>query len=85
MDGQMIVIPKQAEIVKYIFAEVLSGKGTQKVANDLNQKGIPSKRGGRWTATTIREILTNEKYTGDVLLQKTYTDSHFNRHTNYGE
>jgi len=85
MDGQMIVIPKQAEIVKYIFAEVLSGKGTQKVANDLNQKGIPSKRGGRWTATTIRGILTNEKYTGDVLLQKTYTDSHFNRHTNYGE
>ncbi|XBG79586.1 recombinase family protein [Enterococcus cecorum] len=85
MDGQMIVIPKQAEIVKYIFAEVLSGKGTQKVANDLNQKGIPSKRGGSWTATTIRGILTNEKYTGDVLLQKTYTDSHFNRHTNYGE
>ena len=85
MDGQMIVIPKQAEIVKYIFAEVLSGKGTQKVANDLNQKGIPSKRGGRWTATTIRGILTNEKYTGDVILQKTYTDRHFNRHTNYGE
>lgn len=84
-DGQMIVNPKQAEVVKYIFAEVLSGKGTQKVANDLNQKGIPSKRGGRWTATTIRGILTNEKYTGDVILQKTYTDSHFNRHTNYGE
>ena len=36
----MIINPKQAEIVKYIFAEVLSGKGTQKVANDLNQKGI---------------------------------------------
>jgi Site-specific recombinases, DNA invertase Pin homologs len=43
IDGQMKVIPKQAEIVKYIFAEVLSGKGTQKVANNLNQKGIPSK------------------------------------------
>ncbi|MDD9312072.1 recombinase family protein [Cytobacillus firmus] len=85
IDGQMIVNPKQAEVVKYIFAEVLSGKGTQKVANDLNQKGIPSKRRGRWTATTIRGILTNEKYTGDVILQKTYTDSHFNRHTNYGE
>lgn len=39
IDGQMIINPKQAEIVKYIFAEVLSGKGTQKVANDLNQKG----------------------------------------------
>jgi len=85
IDGRMIVNAKQAEIVKYIFAEVLSGKGTQKIADDLNRKGIPSKRGGRWTATTIRGILTNEKYTGDVILQKTYTDSHFNRHTNYGE
>ena len=60
-------------------------KGTQKIADDLNQKGIPSKRGGRWTATTIRGILKNEKYTGDVILQKTYTDSRFNKRTNYGE
>ena len=82
---QMVVNPEQAEIVKYIFAEVLSGKGTQKIADDLNQKGIPSKRGGRWTATTIRGILKNEKYTGDVILQKTYTDSRFNKRTNYGE
>lgn len=85
IDGQMIVNPKQAEVVKYIFTEALSGNGTQKIADDLNQKGIPSKKGGRWTATTIRGILTNEKYTGDVILQKTYTDSRFNRHTNYGE
>ncbi|MEK5393009.1 recombinase family protein [Margalitia sp. FSL K6-0131] len=85
IDGQMVVNLKQAEVVKYIFAEVLSGKGTQKIADDLNQKGIPSKRGGRWTATTIRGILKNEKYTGDVILQKTYTDSRFNKRTNYGE
>lgn len=85
IDGKMVVNPKQAEVVKYIFAEVLSGKGTQKVADDLNQKGIPSKKGGHWTASTIRGILTNEKYTGDTILQKTYTDSSFNRHTNYGE
>lgn len=85
IDGQMVVNPEQVEIVKYIFAEVLSGKGTQKIADDLNQKGIPSKRGGCWTATTIRGILKNEKYTGDVILQKTYTDSRFNKRTNYGE
>lgn len=70
IDGRMIVNPKQAEIVKYIFAEVLSGKGTQKIADDLNRKGIPSKRGGRWTATTIRGMLTNEKYTGDVICKR---------------
>ena len=38
IDGQMVVNPEQAEIVKYIFAEVLSGKGTQKIADDLNQR-----------------------------------------------
>ena len=85
IDGQMIVNPKQAEVVKFIFAEALSGKGTQKIADDLNHRNVPTKKGGRWTAGTIRGILCNEKYTGDAILQKTYTDSHFNRHTNYGE
>lgn len=85
INGHMVVNPKQAEVVKYIFAEALLGKGTQKIADDLNHKGIPSKKGGRWTSTTIRGILRNEKYTGDAILQKTYTDSSFNRHINYGE
>lgn len=74
-----------AEIVKYIFAEALLGKGTQKIADSLNHRGIPSKKGGRWHSTTIRGILRNEKYTGDAIWQKTYTDSSFNRHINYGE
>ena len=50
-----------------------------------SEKGIPTKRGGKWTSTTIRGILSNEKYVGDAIFQKTYTDSQFNRHTNYGE
>lgn len=85
ISGQMVVNPKQAEVVKLIFAEVLSGKGTQKIADELNNQSVPTKKGGRWTATTVRAILSNEKYTGDIIFQKTYTDSHFNRHTNYGE
>lgn len=58
-----------AEIVKYIFAEALLGNGTQKIADSLNHRGI----------------LRNEKYTGDAIWQKTYTDSSFNRHIDYGE
>lgn len=85
VDGKMVINRKQAEIVKYIFAEALAGKGTQKIADSLNHKGVPSKKGSRWHATAIRGILRNEKYTGDALWQKTYTDSSFNRHTNYGE
>ncbi len=85
IDGKMVINHEQAKIVKYIFSEALAGKGTQKIADDLNNKRIPSKRRAGWTATTIRGILKNEKYTGDVILQKTYTDSKFNRHINNGE
>lgn len=85
VDGEMVIVPEQAEIVKEIFASALSGKGTHTIAADLNARVIPTKKGGKWTAGTINGIIGNEKYTGDVLYQKTYTDSSFNRHTNYGE
>ena len=85
-NGENIVVnPEQAKIVKRIFADVLSGKGTQAIADELNADGIASKKNSKWTATTIRAILANEKYTGDVIFQKTYTDENFNRHINYGE
>jgi len=64
MDGKLFINKEQAEIVKRIFSEALSGKGTQKIADGLNSDKIPTKRGSHWTATTIRGILSNEKYTG---------------------
>lgn len=85
VDGKMIIDSAQAEIVKFIFAETLAGKGSAAIASELQEKKIPTRKGGNWTPTTVRGILSNEKYVGDVLFQKTYTDSHFNRHTNYGE
>ncbi len=85
-DGSnLCIIPEQAEIVKRIFAEVLAGKGSEAIAKELDDEKIPTKRGGRWTSTSIRAILANEKYTGDVIFQKTYTDDFFNRHINAGE
>jgi site-specific DNA recombinase len=85
VNGEMVVNESQAEIVRYIFTEILSGKGTHKIADELNQSNVPSKKGGRWTSTTIRGMVSNEKYTGDAVFQKTYTDEHFNRHNNHGE
>lgn len=85
MDGQLVVNKAQAEIVRFIFAEILSGKGTHKIANDLNSRKVPTKKGGRWTGTTIRGMISNEKYTGDAIFQKTYTDEYFKRHYNHGE
>ena len=85
-DGeQMVINPEQAETVRWIFEQVLSGKGTHAISEELNANGIPTKKGGRWTPTTVRGMISNEKYTGDVIFQKTYTDSQFNRHVNYGQ
>ena len=76
---------EQAEIVKQIFADTLAGKSTHEIANELNERGVATKKGGHWTPSTVNAIIGNEKYTGDVLFQKTYTDSSFNRHQNRGE
>ena len=84
-NGEMIVVPKQAEIVKKIFEDTLAGKSTHVIAKELNDSGVTSKKGGNWTPGSINAIIRNEKFTGEVIFQKTYTDSQFSRHTNDGE
>ena len=85
LNGEMVINEEQAQIVKWMFAEVLTGKGSQKIAQELNERGVPTAKGGKWRATTVRGILFNEKYVGDAILQKSYTDSQFDRHINKGE
>ncbi|MCD3207387.1 recombinase family protein, partial [Clostridium botulinum C] len=85
INGEMVIVPEQAEVVKQIFTDTLAGKSTHTIAKELNELGVKSKKGSKWTSGTINAIIRNEKYTGDVIFQKTYTDSSFNRHTNYGE
>ncbi|GED68029.1 resolvase [Brevibacillus reuszeri] len=85
VDGELIVNQAQAEIVRFISAAILSGKGTCSIASELNRSGLTGKHGGRWKSSTIRGMIRNEKYTGDAIFQKTYTDEHFNRHHNNGE
>lgn len=81
----MVVDEDKAETVRWIFEEILAGKTPATVAKELNRKGIPSKRGGRWEGHVINGMIRNEKYTGDVILQKTFTDDSFTRHINRGE
>ena len=64
---------------------MLAGKGAGTIAADLNDEGIPAQRCDHWTSTSILGMLTNERYVGDALLQKTSTDERFNRHRNKGE
>lgn len=72
-DGKPEVIPEQAEDVVDIYNQYLSGASLRIIKEKLEADGILNAAGGtEWTTTAIRSILTNEKYCGDVLLQKTY-------------
>lgn len=87
LDGTLYIIPEEAEIVKQIFADYLSGMGRHAIVKKLVKTGVPSKYGGRWSEGTIHTILRNEKYSGDMLLQKTYRKDHISKKTiiNHGE
>jgi hypothetical protein len=85
VDGQLVVNESEAEIVRLIFAKILSGKGSGKIAEELNRRGVPTRRGASWSDVTIRGMIGNERYTGDAIFQKTFTDEYFNRHANKGE
>ena len=80
-----LMLSKEANIVKEIFTMTINGMGTHLIARELNNRSIPSKKGAKWHGSTVRGILQNEKYTGDAIFQKTYTDDNYNRHINYGE
>ena len=67
-----IIIPKEAEIVRMIFNLYKSGMGDTAIAKLLNKKGIKPARIDRWSKETVRQLLTNITYSGDLLLQKTY-------------
>ena len=67
------IIPEEADIVKEIFRRYLDGSSMEQIADCLNEKGLTTKGGDSpYRKVVIQRILTNEKYTGDALLQKTY-------------
>ena len=73
-DSKMVINPEQAETVRLIYRWFLEGMTPCTIAVRLTEKGIKTPGGkDKWSATTIRRILTNEKYKGDALLQKEYT------------
>ena len=73
-DGNLVIDEAQAEIVRRIYREYLQGLSMDKIAAGLEADGILTGAGKeRWHPSTIKKILTNEKYIGDALLQKTYT------------
>lgn len=72
-DGKPKIIPEQAEIVRQIYKRFLAGASLRNIQGWLERERISNVAGEQgWTIRAVRSILTNEKYCGDVLLQKTF-------------
>ena len=78
-NGTFYVVEEEAEIVRQIFQDYLSGMGLNALMKKLNRTGVPTLYGGPWRENTIRDILRNEKYAGNLLLQKTYRKDHISK------
>jgi len=73
-DAPPVVNEEQAVWVRYIYSEFMLGKTACAIAKGLTESGVPSPSGKpKWSASTVESILSNEKYKGDALLQKTFT------------
>ena len=87
-DGKLVINAEEAIIVRQIYTEYLSGNGLKEICRILNDSGISAGKYGKcWHVESIRYILTNEKYIGDCLWQKRYTESMvpFRRRINEGQ
>ena len=87
-DGFPKIVEEEAEIVREIYRLFLEGQTIRMIADYLTKQGVPTPRGKeKWCVSTIMSILTNEKYKGDALLQKTYTADFLTKNIkkNYGE
>ena len=88
IDNHLHIIPEEAEIVRMIYKKYLEGQSLNDIADLLTKMRVSTIRGNtRWNGSSIRVILTNEKYIGDAMAQKTFTVDYLlkDRRKNKGE
>lgn len=78
-DGVYIPVEKEAELVQLIFSLYNGGWGTYKIAKQLNNAGYRTRRGNQWTQSSLQKLLKNYAYTGNLLLQTTFTKDHISK------
>lgn len=85
--GAITVIPEEAEVVRMIFNDYIGGMGCNAISRKLNALGVPAKFGGIWYSPGVQSVLENDKYTGDLLMQKYYRVDHLTKvdKRNHGE
>ena len=85
--GTYVIDPKEAETVRFIFENYLQGDGCEAIAQKLNERNLLSRRNKKWGQTGVMRILRNYSYTGNLLLQQTFSENHLTkqRQRNNGE
>ena len=74
-NGELVIVPKEAAIVKKIFELYAEGYSIRKICSYLEDNGIKTKTGKtKWAPNVIGKMLHNEKYKGCTLMQKTYSE-----------
>ena len=84
---ELEIVPEEAEIIRWVFDAYLGGQSAKDIANELIRRGVRDRKGNvHWTTREIYYWLSNEKYVGDTLCQKTYkTGFPFVQKINRGE
>ena len=73
--GELVINPNEAATIRWIFERYLNGDSLGKIAAGLERKDLLSPTGKpRWNRESLNKLLSNEKYTGRVLLQKTVSN-----------
>lgn len=88
VEGELVIVLEQAEIVRLIFELYLKGYTFSQIKTHLEESGVKTVTGKTvWSANVIQQMLKNEKYKGDMMLQKTFTEDYLNgiRKKNIGQ
>lgn len=78
-NGSIEPDPETAPIVVEMFTRYVEGASFSEIAKDLKRRGLRCSLGGEWNCTRVKEIITNEKYTGNSLLQKHFVNNHLEK------
>ena len=78
-NDQYVIVEDEAETIRMIYDLYLSGLGYEAIAKELNEKNLKTRNGNDWTHSSVLWILHNYSYTGNLLLQRTYTENHITK------
>ena len=77
--GKYVIVPEEAEVVRRIYREYLDGLGATAIMKGLNDDGIHTRTGKPWRIGGVLKVLKNYNYTGNLILQKTYSENHLTK------